>query len=590
MHPACHLVNKMSRSADLSEAPEQVRNFTLVARLDWLVLIAFTFPHLIGTPAISLIFGGKYWLLVLPIALMSAVQASSLFLICILLAIAVDRVRGALSVPSQPVPSGAGHQLARDFEARGLGVVAKQIVGMRVAKQDLSLGAHVRGVLSPYIVISGGMLVGLLKRDPRAEAIFFHEVAHILHGDRVLLAFLGLTIVQAGGDAWKLWHEDSLPGLSVMMVAALRVAMLLAFCTCVSRYREFYADAQAVDWLRDKEVYASLLSLARERPRGLFGYLFHPAPPRRLDEVRQGHTVLQRAIFWKLFWGSSALISWLQIVYGQDLLTDFETSYIEASGATAAVLLFLEVFRGPLLKASTDSLVVRTVGLLVSRRMLSALFLITGMMSVLYVSVEYGGEWSIVLSGLGGVLVFRAFRAMRPAAATDAVDARPAANPTPSKAQEITAEQHALAPGRAPTSASIQSAAVSGPSSHVLPSQAPLLALPPDAALAPQEPAEASGAGNRLRRPSLVRRAFKWTLFPAACSFLLHVVSPDPYGTPAVHVAASLFSTLITGIIFFFIVLATLAILRALASKGTEGGLKQRAVRETQIRDVEVDR
>jgi hypothetical protein len=52
-------------------------------------------------------------------------------------------------------------------------IVSDIIARILIVPRDVSLGAHVRGILRQRIVISGGMVPTLLKGDERALAILF---------------------------------------------------------------------------------------------------------------------------------------------------------------------------------------------------------------------------------------------------------------------------------------------------------------------------------------------------------------------------------------------------------------------------------
>ena len=64
-----------------------------------------------------------------------------------------------------------------------------------IVPRDVSLGAHVRGILRQRIVISGGMVPALLKGDERALAILFHEYGHIRNWDKFLPGIVVYSLI-----------------------------------------------------------------------------------------------------------------------------------------------------------------------------------------------------------------------------------------------------------------------------------------------------------------------------------------------------------------------------------------------------------
>lgn len=67
----------------------------------------------------------------------------------------------------------------------------------RVVLSDLSVGAHVSGLLRPKIVMSGGLLFGLTGSDNLSRAIVAHEIGHIRNGDRWMTGVVALALIFA---------------------------------------------------------------------------------------------------------------------------------------------------------------------------------------------------------------------------------------------------------------------------------------------------------------------------------------------------------------------------------------------------------
>ncbi|WP_301590633.1 hypothetical protein [Sabulicella glaciei] len=226
-------------------------------------------------------------------------------------------------------------------------------------------------------------------------------------------------------------------------------------------------------------------------------------------------------------------------------MSDFEGLYITASSAVAATFFLMEVFRAPLLKASPNSFVIRSTNLLVSGRALKVLFLLAGLMCVLYLSIEWAGEWSIVISAMGSAVVYFAFRAIWPAPAIEY--------------QKITVEP-------ATALADIPAVAVPDLKLHPAPRNSDPERGTNTASLdlsrgaknqhqASSDPINMTVSAQPPQRPSVFRKAFKSTLIAAVVCFVWSLFNPDPYLDPLGQKIVPLISTLVTAFIFFFIAL-----------------------------------
>ena len=147
---------------------------------------------------------------------------------------------------------------------------------------DLSIGAHVRGVARPIIVVSAGLLVALRRRDRSAEAILLHEIAHVAHFDRLLVSLFAIWVIniflsifsgyEVFGDAWPIF-------------VVLNVIITLVICLGFAKRREFSADASAAIVV-GFDNYCSLLRSATGSHSSTSTGLFHPSLKGRLEALQ----------------------------------------------------------------------------------------------------------------------------------------------------------------------------------------------------------------------------------------------------------------------------------------------------------------
>jgi Zn-dependent protease with chaperone function len=197
------------------------------------------------------------------------------------------------------------------------------ITRLRVLFSDLSVGAHVSGLVFPKIAISGGLFFGLLTNDWRSKAILAHEIGHIRNGDRwlfgVMVAVFGLSGLQAFDLLFMSAREapshlinisegDKLPN-SVRWAA---IATHLIILVGILHWREYAADAVAVLITKSKYKYVDLLRSLEEphvgnskEPLSHSGSFFHPSIESRQKNLRTASmglgpsTILER--LWKAF-------------------------------------------------------------------------------------------------------------------------------------------------------------------------------------------------------------------------------------------------------------------------------------------------
>lgn len=290
------------------------------------------------------------------------------------------------------------------------------------------MGAHVRGVLWPFVVISGGMLVGLFKRHPDANAIMSHEISHIQHGDRFLPGLIGCVLFQIVGTSFQIANDDW-TGVGawevVLFGLAIFVYQVLVFGTmvsCFSHYREYYADANALNISSAPGHYIALLESAATRSTERFAF-FHPSLARRVVQARNGFPVLRRTLFWKIYLFLAGGVSLFQYLV---LDTGFIVQYALANFILSLVCLGFECCRTLLLKRRADA-PERPGGRRVSkekwtsksltptappRPILPTLFLWTGCVIVIALS-NYLTEGSAAVISVGGAIVYCIYRFLK---------------------------------------------------------------------------------------------------------------------------------------------------------------------------------
>ncbi len=278
------------------------------------MLVALTFP-LPMTTVLGCLLGmgctGRYSL---GCALFEAVAAAAFATV---LSIAVDRIRPSLSTGGIPLGAELQVKLANATDSIPLRLSGKWLGRARMLANDLTMGAHVRGVIRPYVVLSGGLVVGVLRKDPRAISILAHEASHIHHFDQLLPGLLGLTAFESIGRLIRLAIDRPFEGLDasetfVFFLQAFGfIALMALVASKVSKYREYYADAAASIAVQNSADYAVVLQQMTGKEASKSGY-FHPSSEDRLKQLLVDFTVLRRGRFWKCFLAATLAISWHQ--------------------------------------------------------------------------------------------------------------------------------------------------------------------------------------------------------------------------------------------------------------------------------------
>ena len=290
-----------------------MRTFSGLARNDWLMLFALTFPvQIIGVG--RCLFGERCDAVTWVFAVLELVAVG---LVAIGLAIVVDQLRTYQS--AKPEALGADHltRVIKAVELAGVSIGERTLRKIRVLKNDLSMGAHVHGVLRPHVVISGGMLVGILRQDVRALAILAHETAHLQHFDQLLPGIIGLSGFEILGRIYKFVSQDLSDGLDVgaftafSLVAVGMMGMMVVAVSRISVYRELYADAKGIALTGNVAAYTEVLRQISGRESKSSGF-FHPSPDTRLKQLQEGYPLLRKATFWKLYWIAVFMTSWFQ--------------------------------------------------------------------------------------------------------------------------------------------------------------------------------------------------------------------------------------------------------------------------------------
>lgn len=283
----------------------------VLALMDWFLLILANFPVQFAKPFV-LALQGKPQDAIVDAFVFSLLTFPILLLVCAALASFVDRARGAQAPPTEPLEESWRQDLLKLARKEGIGLSASTIGRCRIVGGDLSMGAHVRGVFRRYIVLSGGLMVGLLQGNAKAIAILRHEAAHLRHGDQVLLLFMGLVALQVG-------YEIMVQPAYIVLHLFYAALVFGIPTSIISRYREYYADAHALASGVPPATYVDLLSTAGGREAEGWAF-FHPSMARRKKEVESGFKTVRRAIFWKVYWPLFFLTSW--IVWWQMRLAD----------------------------------------------------------------------------------------------------------------------------------------------------------------------------------------------------------------------------------------------------------------------------
>ena len=321
-------------------------HFSRLARLDWLLLFLLNFP----VPLYELC--RSQWDMGAFLQFFLATAGFVLLIIC--LAVFIDAFRGYLAPQSSRLDANTLASLRVAINEQNIDSKSLKLNRLEVVPSDLTMGAHVRGVLWPRIVISGGMLMGLLMKDPRADAILSHERSHINHLDRYLPGLIGLAIFEVVGTFLKFSMENANdPSFarsellqSALALVAYKVFVLGGFVSAFSHYREYYADAAALASTNVPASYLALLESCASAEKS-HASLFHPSFRARLKQARNGSTVLRRMLFWRGYLVVAGIVSLTQYLF---LDGGFIEKYALASSLAFGAVLMGEIMRVPLLK------------------------------------------------------------------------------------------------------------------------------------------------------------------------------------------------------------------------------------------------
>jgi hypothetical protein len=234
---------------------------------------------------------------------------------------------------------------------------------VRIVKTDLSLGAHVRGVIRPQIYLSGGLLIGLLDGANSARAIVAHELAHIQNQDRWVPGILALTLVsvtfnvlapllaQLGGPPRAILSSV---GYGYLIANAVVLLMMASF---ILHRREYAADLVAATMIGSRRKYLDFLnSLAVDDPRGSSdspltpGYLppserrtfTHPSLNERKSAIAGNRLVIGPSRVLTLYWLFMVLASVLRTFEGDGLVDRLSAA---STLPICLVGLFIELIR-----------------------------------------------------------------------------------------------------------------------------------------------------------------------------------------------------------------------------------------------------
>lgn len=386
-------------------------NYSGLARLEWLQLFMLSFPTIFVAPFIGYSALGPFGAVIFLVeSAKPAVVVAGLFLLFgLVMSSVIDRWRiWASRVTGDYLPL----DLERNLEKTIIEIYGSparfKVERFKWNPSDLLMGAHVRGVLRPVVVISGGLAIGLLRRDSRAVAILSHELAHIEHYDRFLPVIAGMAVFelvaapslllssqsQALGGAWS--SLGAAGGLFLYRI--LLSGGLLWF---MSRSREFYADACAVQFTHPSEAYISLLEQAKGAEKEKIS-LFHPSLSKRVEEARKGFPSLRTRWPWRFYIAAATAVSWFQWHSASD---DIDPLYYYSAWWVGVIILLIELLRTNLLTSPFSFRIV-----LPGRRTYRFAFLLLGMVFAVYVAVESENETAGAI--VGGV-VFALFTASK---------------------------------------------------------------------------------------------------------------------------------------------------------------------------------
>ena len=336
-------------------------NYSRLARLEWIQLLLFTFaspfvePFLFLTSPYPVLFFAELIRNSIPaIVLYITIYVCGAFIVA--QALSVWRTM-RLGIKADPLPSQSFDDLKSVLVTHSSLFSRMSPGSILLNARDLRMGAHVRGVIVPKIVISGGLFVGLMQNNRKAISIFSHEIAHIRHSDLLIPGFIGASVLEVVGTSIKAFISFSTE-FNLLKALLLSFAVLFykffvstGLLWILSRNREFYADAFAVEITKDSDSYKSLLNsvVGREQHRWSF---FHPSLSKRALELASGFKVIRRAVLWRLYFVCATLVSYVQWHF-----SDLDNNYVLIYFSTLVmgiIVLLSEMLRNSILK-SKDS-------------------------------------------------------------------------------------------------------------------------------------------------------------------------------------------------------------------------------------------
>lgn len=271
------------------------------------------------------------------------VIAAGLYLFAIVFDSALNLFRSRV----RPIPQIAVQDL-NDFLAQLAGTGLPRISPARVhyIPNDLTLGAHVRGVLFPRVVVSGGTLVSLMKRDHVAKAMFAHELAHIAHWDRLYVGLLAVAISNAAMPLfmlaapslfyryWDPYYLDRVFSHEAMMQHLFGIAFHCCIFSYFSKRREYAADYVAVRAVGE----AAYMALLGKATRSHSGGFFHPTIDERIEAVRSGRKVEKPA--WAVLAFATAHSLPILLLPMVDFDRSSDESMVRMAGALSVAMYF----------------------------------------------------------------------------------------------------------------------------------------------------------------------------------------------------------------------------------------------------------
>lgn len=397
-----------------------------------MLLIAVQFASTAIAPFAAL---GSPIAAILVVTLLSVFKLAVLIAFYILLAIVIDIIRGLNSGRTKQIAPAMRVALQSALASQKLDRLAEKLPSIDVDKSDVAMGAHIRGVVRPRIVLSGGLLVGLLRNDSRANAIICHEAAHLQNLDWLLPGIIGLTAFEFFGEAIIIGSQTL--GVNPGAYLEFMAYKALVFATTVmviSRYREFYADARALSQCEDPAVYIDMLETAALSEKRKWSF-FHPSLRSRVRAARNGYAVLRRVVAWRVYLVLNVIVSWVQVVaLAQQGVSETDNAVVNASALIplGGVLLFAECFRW-LFFLSPDRArlgVGPSVGSISLPRwavprwpvpgwLLRYGFLIGGFIAAIALGSAYGGANASLLTSVCAAIVYGIFRALKKNRAAD---------------------------------------------------------------------------------------------------------------------------------------------------------------------------